>query len=62
MLKAVLQELWDQTMDLADSLPFETTIVKAIFVTLELPLVYMSALIGYLAAMADSWIAGMRRD
>ena len=36
MLKDTLQELWDHTMDLADSLPFETTIVKAIFVTLEL--------------------------
>ena len=46
MIKDALQELWNQTMDLADSLP----------------LVYMSALIGYLAAMADSWIAGMRRD
>ena len=62
MLRDTMQELWDLTMSIADDLPFETRIVKAIFISIELPLVYTSALVGYLAATLDTWVAGMRRD
>ena len=62
MLRDTMQELWDMTMAIADDLPFETRIIKAIFVSLELPLVYLSALLGYLAAVLDTWVAGMKRD
>ena len=62
MLRDTMQELWDITMAIADELPFETRIIKAIFVSLVLPLVYLGALLGYLAAVLDTWVAGMRRD